>query len=420
MTIPAEEESFEYVPKSRQIANEIAEEKIYGWQPFTGEQIEKVREPVRKTLVRGGAATLGATSDVIKFLATLAQVPEGARNKLPSTENFKKYLEELTGESLQPSNFGEEVAGNIAERVGTVAGLGGARTAASAFLVPVAGETVRQTLKAGGAPEWLQTGATLLTDLFLGSRGSPSPREAARISHREADRLIPATDSIDGTRLLNEMNKIRTDLTRGGTSPAKTAALTKTQEIIDTINRNGGRMPAKEAFAFRTSVNDITGDPTLLQGAKRYLSAINRSMNRELDVYGLQNPKAIEALREGDRLVQGLANSRKATEFLRAKAPTDLRNPVSWLAFGLNPKTYLTSVGLTKAAEMTHRIITSPELRKHYFNTVKYSLTGDGKAAIHEMRKFDEAAARAFPELEEGEFEFIPKNQSSEKPAPKK
>lgn len=414
MTAPAKNDDmaeFEFIPKSRQIANKIAEEeKIFGWQPFTGEQIEKVREPVRKTVLRGGASILGASSDVIKFLAHLVQVPAEARNKIPSTDAFKKYIQQFTGESLDPSNSGEEIAGNVAERIGSIAGLGGARSAVSGVLVPIAGETVRQSLKYGGAPEWLQAGATLLTDLALGSRGAKNPREAARMFHNEADKLIPTTDVVDARKLLQKMNNIKTTLSRGGTSPAKVAALTKVDEIIDTISKNNGKIPAKELYAFRTSVNDIMGDPKELEGAKRILIGLNGMLNKELDLYGKQNPSAIKILREGDQIIQGLADSKKATEFLRAKAPSDLKNPVSWLAFGLNPKTYLTAVGFTKGAEMTHRISTSSALRKHYFNTVKYALLGDGKAAIYEMRRFDEAASKAFPEMEDGEFEFLPKN----------
>lgn len=408
MTVP--EQDFEFVPKSRQIAEEIASEKIFGWQPFTAEQIEKVREPVRKTLVRGGAATLGATSDVVNFLARLAQVPEEYRSKIPSTEKFKKYIEEFTGETLEPSNRGEEIAGNIAERAGSIAGLGGARSAVSGLLVPVAGETVRQGLKSGGAPEWVQAGATLLSDFLLGKKGMPNPREAARSFHKEADKLIPATDFVDARTLEQSMRKIVSTLSRGGASPSKTAALNKAKEIITNIEENAGHIPAKDLYAYRTAVNDIMGDPSLLQGAKKYLQVINQSLNKELTTYGKQNPAAIDSLRKGDALVQGLANSRKASQFLRAKAPQDLKNPLSWIAFAINPKTYLTAVGATKAYEMTHRIFTSPALRKHYFDTIKYALKGDGKAAIHELRKFDSIAEKEFPDASDGDFEFIPKS----------
>ena len=45
------EEDFEFIPKSRQKAEEVAKGLyLFGKETFTPEQIEKVREPLRKTL----------------------------------------------------------------------------------------------------------------------------------------------------------------------------------------------------------------------------------------------------------------------------------------------------------------------------------------------------------------------------------
>lgn len=408
MNFPSED--FEYIPKSRLKAEEIASEKFFGKQLLSPEFVEKTREPIRKTLTEFGAHALTGASGLVNMVSGLFGAPESFRKYIPTPESFKKQLESWTGESLEPKNIWEEYAQDIAARAGTIAGLGGARSLTAGIGVPIAGSTVKQVLKKGGANEQTQAAATMLTDMFLGTRGLANPRDTARIFHREAEQLIPPGQLVNARTLETEMRDIVTRLSRGGHNPETAPVIAKANEIIQRIQQGNGRIDPRDLYAFRTSVNAIRGDPTTLEGGRRWLDSLNRHLNTELTAYGTsQNPQFLHALREGDEILQGLSNSRRAVSLFRAKAPTDLRNPVTWIAFGLSPKTWATGAGLTKSLEMFHRVLTSPALRRYYTNAVRYALGGDGKAAVHEMKAFDKKANQEFPDLEEGEFEFLPR-----------
>jgi len=414
------EGDFEFIPKSRQKAEEISKDlSFFGKELFTPEQIEKVREPIRKVGTTWGARLLGAPADLLKMAATFFRVPQRDLEKMPSSENFMKFLERQTGESLAPSGKGEQLAQEYAGGLGSLMGLGGAGGKLATVLLPAINIGLNEGFdqvdkRFFKVPDIIRSGTILLTDMLIGSRGGKGARGIAREYHRAADNVIPEGAMINAKALKRDMENIRTKLSRGGTSPSKVPVLKKADEIINIIDKNNGMIPANETYAFRTAVNDIIKDPTTMTGAKRYLSGINKSLNKELQLYGkTQNPKFLAYLNEGDQILQGLSNSAKATRILRAKAPADLKNPLSWIAFGLSPRTYLSGLGLAKASEMIHRIVTTPALRKHYLNAIGRAFQRGGKGAVNEIKGFERAANKEYPELLEEEFEFIPKNQKS-------
>lgn len=411
-SIPNSENNFEFIPKSRQKANEIAEERIFGYKPFTGEQIEKVREPIRKSLTEFGANFLAGPSGLLNFVTGLVGTPKSVRKYIPTPEDFKKNIESFTGESLESSNPWEKMAQDISGKAGTIASLGGARTGAGLLGVPITGEAVKQGLKYGGAPEWMQTTGVLLTDLLMGKKGLANPRETASAFHRQAERLIPQGASVNGQNLLNDMQNIVTRLSRGGHNPETAPVIAKANEIIQRIQQGNGAIDPRDIYAFRTAVNAIRGDPATLQGGRKWLDSLNHLLNRELTTYGTQqNPQFLATLNEGDQIVQGLSNGRRAMNFLRAKVPENIRNnPVAAMLMFLKPKQYLTHLGLVKSGEIGHQLLFSPAIRRYYGNAVRYSLEGNGKGAIHEMQKLVKESKKEFPQLEEGEFEYSPKS----------
>jgi len=400
---------FEHIPISRQKAEKVARSfDFYGYQPFSAEQIEKVREPVRKTLTTLGASAIAAPSNLLNFATGLFS--SNASKYIPKTQDLMKNIEKWTGESLEPSNFWEEYAMNIAGGVGSFLGLGGGRSLAGTLATPIAAETAKQTLKYGGAPEWMQTAGALITSVLSGTRGAPNPTEAARQFHRTAENLIPSGAMINAQGLASSLQKMITRLERGGTNPETAPVLNKAREILQRINQGNGQIDPRDVFAFRTAVNAIRGDPQTLQGGRRFLDGLNRMLNRQLRQYGkTQNPQFYEVLNEGDKIVQGLSKAQRASNFLKAHVPIgeEAKNPYTWLFFALKPKTLITGLGAKKLAEFAHRLTMSPALRRHYGRTIRYALEGNAKGAAKELSSFDREANKEFPEMEQGDFELI-------------
>ena len=403
---------YDYVSPQRQKAREISQEKIFGWQPFSEEQILKQRNAIGHILnefqanLTGGLGSLADLlglknqSNVNKMLFPgLSQLVE----VLPTVEERRQKLRpSFTEQDYQPSEtiqrFGQG-AGLLGSGLSTpIPGTNLARLAFGATATPIVGLAAKKM----GAPDWAQTGLEMLTLVGSSLYGKPSILETQRNLYRQADRLLPRNASVNTTNLHNWAQALYNRLSRRGHDPETAVVLRKLEDIIQ--GTQAGTTNVNQLKDWRTSINSIMGDPATLKGTRRLLPRITQNLNRFMNRYGQTNPIWLEAQRRADTFHAGLENSNRLTRFLEAKV--NVNNPLTWLAFGA--KKTLGAAATASGAKVLTRILTNPEMRRYYNNVIRYASQREAKMAQYYTNKLEKKIENEFPaQQNDEEYDYI-------------
>jgi hypothetical protein len=269
----------------------------------------------------------------------------------PTISDLRGSTRNLTGQELEPKTENEKSVQNVAEKLGSSAATG------VSFIPNVAmsigGELVKRLTKSLGAPEWVQLGSEIASELFLGHK--LNKRGLRNIESKSYNKLNELTDK--SKRIESKVphtKKAIDDILKksylGVSTPGKEFAAKKADEFSHKI-RNG-KVSFEDFWEFKKSLNNLSHEATIPSGAEDYLKSIGKAVKDDINHLAIKN-KQYKTLQTADEI---------KTAFHRADEAAQLINK--------------------RVNELTLGDVTKAGLKSLLLPAIGYGASGTGAAAI--------------------------------------
>lgn len=402
------EDEFTYITPHRQKAKEIASEKIFGWQPFSEEQVLQQRNALGHILNELQAGATGSLGSILDLLGVRKnQSPYlglSGPSSLSSIPTISERRESLKERFEEPGYVPSPKTERIAEGAGLLGSFLGTPFPGSqlkhalrgAAIAPAIGETAKQL----GAPEWAEVGLQNLALIGSSLKGNKNPYEIKESLYKQAKRALPQDAEVSSYSLYNWAKAMKNSLLKQGYNPKNNPLIEKINDILEASS--SGKSNVSKLVSLKQSINDIMGDPELLKSTRKIFPKIASQINRTISKYGKENGKWFDLFKKADEMHAGLANSKNAVSFISKKI--DTKNPLVWALLGV--KKTAGALGASKLAEVSHRILTNKELSKYYGNIVKSAFQKDARAMNYYIDKLEKKIGSLSRDQEEPGFTY--------------
>lgn len=334
-------------------------------------------------------AVIGLPSDLANFAGSIFGQDLG----LPGSESLRKFSEEATGGYTKPQTQFEEKVGETFQDMALMA-LPGARqySLMRNIGIPVIGNLSKYGLEKLGAGEKAQSygkmGLMVALDL-LANRNPGGAKAYTSELFRKADNAIPEGMLIDASKLEKSLEKLESELSKGGSRPTTRQALEKVSEIGKEIK--SGTIDAKRLAAYRPSINEAIEE---LGGFKfdipkrlkvqtvKNLNDVKNSVISTLNDYGEKfNPEYLKNAQSANEAYAAIQKSNLIANLLHDKIPYAPKSAAVQSLFHYAP--YAAGAALTKLSPLAGagaitgygayqglkvliQVMKSPALRKYY------------------------------------------------------
>ncbi len=409
------EESSAFLEKSRERRKGILPNKKEETTefPFEGENdLEReIERSQARTTSRIGETILGATGDLINFIANL--VGENPIINLPGQQDFQNVSEKVTLGYTKPQTEFENKTDELAKDVGSLLIPGGASYGVWRNLgIPIVANLAKEGIKAKGGEgktaQYAKAGIMLGLDLLGGRLNQGSAKNYAGRLMNEAEALVPQGASINSRPLMNELNTLERQLTSGGTNdPTAAKALSEIKELRKMSVAN--HIPVKRLIDARKTMNKIIED----MGGFEYffkpkiksqiISKLNQVKNKTVDAvtdWGRRsgNSQFIDKWHNGNEAFSVAARSEVVGNFLEKNIGSFSKAPLVKGLFGLGGAgagihhlaSGASKLGISAAtigasaaipiyegAKIIYQVAKSPNLRKYYMNIINAASYGN-------------------------------------------
>lgn len=431
----------------------------------TGEELE--RESERGLTLAGQYGFAGAAGLPGNISQALDSMTGGNFSKfhggitgLPTTEDISENLEKFTGLKADPKSRIAQAGKEFVQDVGSylplsglasfTAGTGGpiinmARTW-QPLITPLVGQVTKQTMHDLGAEnseDFWKLGSMIVTDVAL-NRGRGSQGYINHLFKEANSSLQPGiTTNVNNFRA-NLLN-LKHNLQRGGTSPTKTEALKKVDEILGKMTQQGNNysIEVQEFPEFRKSINDIRDSlggfksetpPTTKRKIIRNLESVKKSViDAGMDYGNSHNPDFAKYWKAANEAANIKSKSEFTTRFIEKTLSKPmfrfimggtgtgaLAHTAGHVMAGASPLAAIgktATLGVTGAVAATaiynpvkivYRMAKSPVLRSYYSKLFAASAKQDAS----NVGKYADKIKREL-EKEEKEEEFLIKKYTS-------
>lgn len=410
------------------------EENVPQEFPFEGENdLEReIERNQARSFSRFGETLLGAPGDISNFITNLLGLPKSPIGYLNS-ENLRKGSEKLTGGYTKPQTEFEKSADEAVERFATMALPGSwGYSFARNLGIPIAATLAKEGVKAKAGEEkgtYAELGTMLFLDLLGGRISTGGAKGYSNSLFRQRDKLIPEGEIMDASNLRNSLTELKTELNKGGSATSTKSALTKIDELLDRISKEGA-IAVEELPEFQTKINEaiLEGGGFEIQVPKpikrrtvENLKKVKGEVINALTEYGeKQNPEFLNLHRKANRSRAVYEKSNVISNFLKKNFGNKISNPVLKTLFGLGGaaatgagavfKPAITTgatgvvgagAGIYQAIKLGYRIAKSPELRKYYTEVIKHSLAGNTTQTEKSLKALEKALKEKKIEREE-------------------
>jgi len=329
---------------------------------------------------------------------------------LPQTEQLREFSRDLFGEHFEPKNRTERFADEVATDFAALAfPVPGAQVKAMRPLLTALGANVLgEGAEAFGFGK-TGKGAIKLGTMMLGSLYNPRGAENYKNMLYEAARDARPADATVSTNVLRrQIDKIRTNLKKGGIAPSDKPAMEKLNDLEGLME--GAQIPVEQLERFKIKVNEelggiyqrLEGNRPGIRSAKRNLENVAKAADDALTLYGTQNPEWGGLYRSANQAHGAIAQSKRAMNFIK-KQSGKLWKPVG-AYFGLEkfvpgvPKLFgpkvavpaAAGLGLVKSGEIAYQIAKSPALRRYYLNVLKGAARENAPVVSQNLKKMNE------------------------------
>ncbi len=214
----------------------------------------------------------------------------------------------------------------------------------------------------------------------------------------------PDSATVNGKNLERSATALKNSLESGGGSPSATKALSKVNEMLESIKKNGGKIAIQELEDFGVKINELKSslyedfqiDKVGRKSAKRNLDAVTGLVERSLDEYSHSNKKYGQIRTEAKQAHSAIESGKAASKFITKNVSKLGQHGATAAIVGAitNPSAILpTSLALgatlsgLKGAELVTRIVKSPELRDFYLNVLDGALRKDAAFMNHNLQR---------------------------------
>lgn len=409
------------------------EDQQEGKKSFTQGAYEQLREfeegekdverHQARQLSRMGERVLGLPGDIYQFLNTITG-GKGEEFPLPTSASLKEKSERLSQGYTKAQNEFEEKTDEIMGDIASMAIPGASNYSLVRNLgIPIVANLAKEGLEGLGWQDknssYAKMGTMIVGDLLL-NRGRGGARGLGNRLLQESEQSIPRGATTSASKLENAINTLEQDLSRGGSSPSKTRALTKINEVRDRINN--GMIEVSELPAFRKSINEMIEElggwgVELPKGIKtKAVNNLNQVKKAIIETgidYGTyQNPTFGRAWQQGNEALAAVNQSNVISNFIKKNFGNPFKSTSTKLLFGLGgtsaaaigtkfaPAASILSGGTAgalslgyQAYKIAHRVWNSPVLRRYYSNVLNASARGSVGQMSANMAALDKKIA---------------------------
>lgn len=320
------------------------------------------------------AAQESPNSLLLQLLGSLGQ----GKNQVPS-EVIQKQIgfqpEQIQSQSLLESGLQRFIS--QAPLAGSLGGLSGLASTAL-------GSTAATGAEALGLPESAQDIAQLGTELAAGrylTGAIPSMKTAQQKAYEEAKSLAGEKESIIAP-IRQAVTNVESQLGKETTKKVYDEMQHTLKIVDDNLNKVSGKLKVKDAIDLRKKLNQTYKSAS--ENAKPYVNELSNSFNDFFAVYGAENPKFYNALRnEADKLTE-----LKNMQTLINKTGTTLLEKFPGL-IGATGKGVINLLGLPFGAgeRFVRGLYNNPAARRYYFKAVSAAAKNSPKVMVNFLNK---------------------------------
>ncbi len=318
-------------------------------------------------------------------------------DKLPNTQDVNKFIDEYDEGYLAPKSDRQKLANDTAQDIVNSFLNRGPKGIFRNFIIPGVSNVVKKGMELFGADPKTSELGKWFTWIGLDLAGASNTRGMLSSRMQQNRRQIPRNDTVPMTpRDIRHLDNLEDRLRSGGTAPSKTAALTKIEEIRNSIVN--GRIPATELHDFYRTSNEIKSayGAFNVDGSNKpahvfNLNRVQRLVRNKLDNYGRnQNPEYLRNFRENNSAWAAMEQSDAVASYVKKNYNKPFVSESAKVLFS-KPYGLPTAVGLT-ALERTQAFIqrlSNPTLRRYYGDIISNSIRDNRAGMISSMQKFD-------------------------------
>ncbi len=381
--------------------------------PEEATTFDNFKRHAARTGSRVGETIAGFPGDFVKFVQFMADklphVPTGKPNalqelgkkgleKLPTSEDIKQFSEQYTKGYTKAQGKGEEIGDEVASLATALMIPARDPRKFTSFLgalgknIPGAVTKAAAVKGAGEGAEMLGAGpktkaATELGMLFLtGMVGGKTADKFVSEKYSKARSLIPEGDIVGTNKLINGLDSVEKELSRGVSTATKNEVLTPLREIRN--KASGGGMLADELVESFHNLNEKMTSKKLFDELgkseqkllKHRYDMLKSEVTGTLKDYGKRNPEFFKEWSEANQGYATIAQSKKVSNFIskHRRTPSHIATAVGVeLLFGQPQLAAVTAAaaggayGAVKSGELLYRVMKSPVLRKHYLDVIE-------------------------------------------------
>lgn len=365
-----------------------------------GENLEREAERgTAQATSRVLESALGTPGNIQSLIKGITGVQLGTQ--LPTSSDIKEFSEKATKGYTKPRSEFEEKGGEILQDITAMAMPGSANYGILRNIgIPIAGFLAKEGLSSLGSDKSTQDAGkiALMVGLDLASayqsKGKGGARVYAQKLWKEGESNIPKGVSINASKLEEGLNVLKSNIEKGGSSPADAPALKKIEEIIGKVKK--GKIPVDELVSFRKKINDLIDSRggfeigthgKIAQDAVRKLNEVKDNVIGTLNEYGKINPKFGVPYKDANEAYAVYHASNKIGNFLKKNFGDYIKSPLFHGLFGTVAKAKgLAAIGAPyHAYKIYDRVVKSPVLAKFYGNILKAGLENNTQVALKNL-----------------------------------
>ena len=343
-------------------------------------------------------------NDSIKHFDESVKAPfKFIADKLPNSEDVNKYIDESFGGYLAPKDEKQKLANSIGEDIVNSALNRNPKSLLRNFVIPAAANIIKKGAELFGIDPSSSEVIKMLSWIGADMASISDTRGMLNNRFNQTRRLAGQNDMINVTpRDLRFLNQLEADMTSGGTTPSKTAAMTKINEMRDVMQT--GQISARQQLDFYRSINELLGNFGAFavegRGGKashvRRLNQVQQLNRNMLNRYGQnQNPRFLESFRENNLAWSAMEQSNNVAAFVKKNYTKPIVSDITKGIFMGSPgKGALIGGGIAALERMQSfiRRLENPILRQYYGDVLSNSLQNNRAGMIKSLNSFDKAA----------------------------
>lgn len=340
-------------------------------------------------------STLGTPGNIQSLIKGITGFQVGTQ--LPTSEDLQSFSEKATLGYTKPETEFEKKAGEVVSDIGAMALPGGTGYSTLRNIgIPLAGFLAKEGLESAGVGEGGSNAAktAIMVGLDLISayknKGRGGAKNYASELWKEGEANIPKGVSVKSENLAAELNALKTELMKGGSSPEIGPAVTKINELLKASKK--GTIPVDELIAFRKKINKLVEarggfkygtDYKIQQDAVNNLNKVKDKVIGQLDQYGKINPEFGVPYKAANEVYNVYHTSNSIKNFLKSKFGSYLKHPALHMLFsgtvGLGSGSAM-ATGLAlpyQGLKLLYRVYKSPSLAKLYGGVLKGAIANN-------------------------------------------